>query len=154
MTKPIVKGPNWRHGNYRNGKSKTSAGYILTEAFEHPHADSRGRIYEHILVAEKALGKILPLKAKVHHINEVADDNRNRNLVICENQAYHMLLHSRMRALAATGDVHALKCCYCKTWMLPTNPEFRAFKKVGKGWHYSCRAKYDKNRWNRIRGAA
>lgn len=41
--------------------------------------------YVHILVAEKALGRTLPKGAEVHHVNEDRADNRNTNLVICEN---------------------------------------------------------------------
>lgn len=55
------------------------------------------RTYEHILVAERALGKKLPKGAVVHHINLDTHDNRGSNLVICPNEAYHRLLHRRMR---------------------------------------------------------
>lgn len=46
-------------------------------------------------IALKALGKPLPFNACIHHVNGKHWDNRNCNLVICENNAYHMLLHSR-----------------------------------------------------------
>jgi len=56
------------------------------------------RVYEHIHLAEKALGKKLPAKAIVHHMNEKAGDNHTPfNLVICPDQAYHKLLHKRAR---------------------------------------------------------
>lgn len=44
-----------------------------------------------------ALGKSLPTKAVVHHMNEDKLDNRPENLVICPDQAYHMLLHKLLR---------------------------------------------------------
>lgn len=54
--------------------------------------------YEHIFLAEKALGRKLPEGAVVHHMNGNPLDNYTRfNLVICPNQSYHMLLHKRMR---------------------------------------------------------
>lgn len=58
---------------------------------------------EHVLVAEKVLGRNLKTSEHVHHVNGVRNDNRPRNLVICQDQKYHMLLHRRMRALKACG---------------------------------------------------
>lgn len=70
---------------------------------------------EHIMVAEVALGKQLPNLAVVHHVNEVKTDNRNENLVICPNQAYHRLIHQRTDAYNACGNANWRKCkrCFC-----------------------------------------
>lgn len=57
------------------------------------------RVFEHIHIAERALGKQLPLGAIVHHIDENPSNNTPTNLLICPDQAYHMLLHKRMRDL-------------------------------------------------------
>jgi len=51
----------------------------------------------HVLVAEKALGKTLPKGAVVHHVDGNRKNNEPTNLVVCPNQAYHLLLHKRMR---------------------------------------------------------
>ncbi len=53
----------------------------------------------HVVVAEKALGKSLPKGAVVHHIDRNKQNNKPTNLVVCPNQAYHLLLHKRMREL-------------------------------------------------------
>lgn len=56
-------------------------------------------VYEHILLAEKALGKKLPYGAIVHHTGQKHDNEGFFKLVICPNQKYHLLLHKRMRDL-------------------------------------------------------
>jgi hypothetical protein len=54
--------------------------------------------YEHILVAEQALGRALKRGECVHHINAVKHDNRNCNLLICTT-SYHRMLERRMAYL-------------------------------------------------------
>lgn len=67
----------------------------------------------HRLRAMKALGKSLPVNAVVHHVSGgKADDD---GLVICQDQAYHMLLHARMRIRAAGGNPNTdAICASCK----------------------------------------
>jgi hypothetical protein len=55
--------------------------------------------YEHILLAEKALGRPLPEGAVVHHTGKPWDNYGPFKLVICPSQSYHLLLHRRMREL-------------------------------------------------------
>ncbi len=70
----------------------------------------------HVIVAERALGKPLPLGAIVQHVDEDRANNAPRNPVICPDHAYHMLLHRRMRALAACGHADWRICTFCKTY--------------------------------------
>lgn len=73
-------------------------------------ADFGDRKLEHIAIAEKALGKKLPRGVVVHHVNENKSDNRNENLVICPGQGYHVMIHGRMKAMAATGSNRRREC--------------------------------------------
>lgn len=77
----------------------------------HPKADPQGHVLVHVLVVEKALGKPLPPRAVVHHVDEDHQNNANRNLVICQDQGYHKLLHYRARIVRAGGNPNTDKFC-------------------------------------------
>jgi len=126
------------------GRSK-SGGYLLVRDVNHPRAANNGHGYvgEHILVAEKVLGKYLPLKAKVHHINENPENNRNSNLVVCENESYHKLLHSRKIALKECGNANYVKCTFCGKYDTPLNIKSGG---IGKKYHKSCNNEYERKR--------
>ena len=62
--------------------------------------DGRRWVAEHILKAEKAIGRRLAKNEVVHHINYNKGDNRNENLLIC-TKSYHHWLHNRMAYLYA-----------------------------------------------------
>ena len=60
--------------------------------------------YEHLLLAQKALGRQIPKGVVVHHMNEINHDNHTPfNLVICPDQAYHRLLHKRANEMKKHG---------------------------------------------------
>ena len=90
-------------------------GYVLIYQPDHPMSHV-GYVQEHTLVAEKALGKPLPKKAVIHHVDEDRQNNSHENLVICEDIAYHNLLHRRLRALKACGNANYRKCWICKQY--------------------------------------
>lgn len=89
--------PNWQGGKHIKKCKHTS--YVMVLSPGHPRSDNRGYVREHILVAEKALSKPLPIGAQVHHVDKNGLNNKNNNLVICQDQAYHSLLHVRQRRL-------------------------------------------------------
>lgn len=131
-------GPDSAH--WRGGRT-SSHGYVLILKPNHPKANSRGYIQEHILIAEKVLGKLLPTGAVIHHINENRSDNRKENLVICQDENYHRFLHVRLRALKACGNPNWKKCRYCKEW---DDPENLYIDSCNQGFHKKCRNKYCK----------
>jgi hypothetical protein len=90
---------------WKGGRVTRKDGYVLLSAHDHPRRGSYGYVLEHILVAEKALGHLLPPGAVVHHIDENRGNNANDNLVVCQDREYHNQLHKRMRRLAANGVV-------------------------------------------------
>lgn len=69
---------------------------------EHPRAVS-GYVYEHVLIAEKHLGRFLKWYSQgngkneiVHHKNENRSDNAIENLQVMTHSE-HMKLHNKLR---------------------------------------------------------
>ena len=100
------------------------------------HVDGR-KVHLHVLRAERALGKPLPPGAVVHHADGSKRDDAP--LVICENQAYHFLLHVRMRVQRAGGNpnIEAL-CGRCRT--VKPHSDFGIDRSRVDGRDDSCRA--------------
>jgi predicted nucleic acid-binding Zn ribbon protein len=71
-------------------------GYRVIFLPEHPRAMTTdnwdGYVYEHIVVAEKFLGRPLRDNEIVHHLNENRSDNRSKNLLVIE-KSQHVKLH-------------------------------------------------------------
>lgn len=116
--KPIDYLPN--HHVSKGHRIITKDGYVKLWEPTHPRS-SGGYVFEHILIVEKALGRHLQGAEEVHHVNEMKGDNRNNNLVLCPDVAYHQLLHKRLRAYNACGNSDFKKCKYCKQWDDPVD---------------------------------
>lgn len=103
-------------------------------------------IYYHTIIAERALGKPLPVGAVVHHVNQIRNDNRTRNLVICPDHSYHALLHSRIDSLKACGRLDWLACAFCGKHDAPDNmlvrPRSNGHRNLA--YHRDCESKYRK----------
>lgn len=107
----------------------------------------KGIIYEHTVIAEKALGKPLPKGAVVHHFNEIKTDNRPCNLVICPGPGYHSLIHQRMEAKKACGYAHWLKCNYCGQHGDPK--DMRIATTGNRACHRICESDYQSKYYKR-----
>lgn len=125
-----------RSANWKGGISRTPHGYVLIYKPSHPKAINGRYVYEHIAIAEIALGRLLPATAQVHHVNGNGSDNRTSNLVICENAKYHKLLHKRARALVACGHADWLSCSYCKVYGPPSS--MYVAKNGPQHYHLAC----------------
>ena len=101
------------HGHNRVGQPGNGRPRTRTTYFE------RGRRREHVIIAERALGKPLPAGAHVHHVDGDKHNNDPRNLVVCQDVAYHRHLHTRQRAKASCGNADWWQCVYCRKWDAP-----------------------------------
>jgi hypothetical protein len=109
----------------------------------HPRANPMGWVYEHILIAEKALGKPLPQGAEVHHGN--GDKTKNCDLVICQDRGYHFLLEQRTRALKSCGHANWRKCKFCKDYDDPEKMVLYDYGPTGRiAFHANCKSKVRK----------
>ncbi|MEI7636165.1 MAG: HNH endonuclease [Syntrophus sp. (in: bacteria)] len=87
------------NGNWKGGR-RVLNGYQAAYSLKHRRAHAKSNyVYEHILIAEHALGKELPKNAVIHHVDHNTLNNKNSNLVICQDQGYHLLLHVKERRM-------------------------------------------------------
>ena len=90
---------------------------MLVEAKATIHQRDRRKI-------EKLLGHTLKITENIHH-------HYTRELVVCENYAYHMLLHQRIRALEACGHATWRICKYCKEYDSPAHLRIHTYPEKG-----------------------
>ena len=131
-----------KHPQWKGGRVNEGHGYIFVMIPEHPRANKDGYVREHIPMAEKALGRPLPLKAVIHH-------HTPEQLVICQDQAYHMLLHQRQRALKACGHASWRKCWICKKY----DPPEKLMIRGDAIYHRSCNSERCKSKYQLRKGA-
>lgn len=133
--------PKWRKGRYVQ-----SEGYVMVRAPEHPRAHPGGYVFEHILVAERALGRFLAPPEEVHHIDEDKRNNNPSNLIVCPDRAYHWLVHQRTKAYEACGNAGWRKCCYCKQY---DDPDHMTPSRNGSFYHRKCMNAHRRARYHR-----
>ena len=96
-----------KHGRLHRVRSQSGTGWFNDQGYRIVREDKNWyvrKVREHIAIAEKALGRLLPPGAVVHHVNGVRSDNRPSNLVICPDNAYHLDLHKRALRKGAKRD--------------------------------------------------
>jgi hypothetical protein len=125
----------WKGGRIKSGD------YTLVYKKDHPNCNSSGYVFEHILVMEKHLKRVLNDGEIVHHINLIKDDNRLSNLMLFPNLGSHTAFHHQMRRKTKTKT-----CSECNSeFTLKMNDGNFVRRKLC----YLCSDKYLK-KWNKL----
>lgn len=136
----------FRRGHYQRTVPR-KRGYPQGQRPQHtgqPVAD------KHVLIAEAVLGRRLPKGAEVHHVDGNRQNHSHSNLVICQDRAYHHLLHVRARVVKAHGNPDTHKICGACRSLKPFQDFQRctADKATGRqGLCRVCRKAHDAERW-------
>ena len=123
-----------KHPLWNGGKS-TCTGYVKIRVEKHRY------LLEHRIIAERIIGHPIPATVAIHHYN--GRDNNNQ-FVICQDNAYHKLLHLRTNALKACGHPTWRRCYFCRLYDDPKN----LIIKNGV-YHKKCRALNGRERYRK-----
>ena len=132
--------------NWKGGIIFTDHGYVQLRDPKHPRSNLRGYVYEHILVVEDVIGKKIPNNAEIHHVDGNGMNNKNRNLVLCNDSNYHKLIHTRTRAFLNCGNANWVMCQFCKKYDDPK--EMYRYKDKSLGYHRGCHNTYKREKRN------
>lgn len=113
------------------GRKAGGSGYVKLYVPDHPQADDRGYVFEHRVVMERTLGRILEPGELVHHKNHIKDDNRPENLQVLTPSAHarhHLTRYSREDCLHAIREFHETRGFV---------PRWQDFALKGEGQHIS-----------------
>ena len=135
--KDFINGHNGRGINsarWKGGKYTRKDGYVFLTMPSHPKAGLNGQVLEHVVIVETVLGKPMPEKAVIHHIDGKPYNNGKTNFVVCEDNNYHKLIHQRTRAYKACGHANWRKCRKCLQYSDPGT----MYKERTSYRHHNC----------------
>ena len=101
------------NSNWKGGRYVASNGYVLIKRPDHPRADCRGYVYEHILVAGEMLGRVILATERVHHDDDNRQNNDPANLIVTASTAEHFVYHRKRKNLRMPGEANRLVECAC-----------------------------------------
>ncbi len=97
--------PAWKGGRY----IEPEKGYVMVRMPSHPRARMNGYVLEHILVAEKMMGRSLLPGEEVHHKNLKRADNDPENLQVYQSHTEHWMIEHYETVAAARDAANSRK---------------------------------------------
>lgn len=126
-------------------------GYVLMYWPEHPAAMGKPTVSEHVAIVYRVMRKLVPKGTEIHHADRDRTNNQPSNLVVCQDLAYHKLLHARLDAYEACGHANWRRCGICKQYGDPANVRPVSLRQSAGHRHVACHAKQERERV-RLRG--
>ena len=109
----VMTGYRQDNPNWRGGITVTAHGYVLVKVGKDHHlADVRGYAYEHRIVAEEKMGRLLQPDELVHHLNGNRQDNHPDNVIVT-GIAEHIRLHIGNPMNRQLGETNPMMSCAC-----------------------------------------
>lgn len=98
LSEAQAAGPNRREksGKWNGGRFVDGGGYVRVlppDDYQGPRIHGGRYVYEHRLVAERLLGRLLKPGEVVHHKNHDRSDNREENLQVLASVSEHRRVH-------------------------------------------------------------
>ena len=97
--------PAWNGGSY----VEPDKGYRMILKRDHPRARANGYVLEHILVAEKMMGRPLATGEEVHHKDRNKVNNDPGNLVVYKSHLEHWMMEHHAEVVSAAAAVNSKK---------------------------------------------
>lgn len=95
----MPSGKGKEHSGWKGGRGIKS-GYWTVYIENHPRRLNNGRVFEHILIAEKKLGRFINKSEPIHHIDFNPLNNDPGNLYVCKNNKDHAKIHHSLEEVA------------------------------------------------------
>ena len=109
-----MKNPIYKPKGATQRKSITSHGYVVVRLPNHPKAFGSGYVYEHRLVMEGVIGRLLEHHEIVHHIDGNKRNNSPDNLALVGSIANHKAEHRHPgSSLRMPGENNPVIKCAC-----------------------------------------